>query len=204
VGWTEGTRIIRRDRLGGRTYWATAALVVEDTDAVISFLTMDGAGQYVADGLEHAARFAALQSGSWEMVEVPRFNHARWHHRWGDRWTLGQFWTAAWEPMFFYVNFDEPYVRTADGVVTRDLQLDIWVAPDLSSWRWKDEDHLADFVAADLITDEVAAAISADGEAIIDALTAGRDPFDVASWDWRPDPSWAPSALSLAEVLTEP
>lgn len=40
--------------------------------------------------------------------------------------------------MCWYINFQRPYVRTAMGVETFDLLVDIVVRPDLT-WTWKGE-----------------------------------------------------------------
>ena len=42
----------------------------------------------------------------------------------------------------WYVNFELPFVRTPLGFDTRDLALDLVVAPD-GTWAWKDEEEFA-------------------------------------------------------------
>ncbi|WNI19786.1 DUF402 domain-containing protein [Actinacidiphila sp. ITFR-21] len=43
----------------------------------------------------------------------------------------------------WYINFQRPMRRTTNGFDTFDLLVDLVVAPDLSSWQWKDEDEHA-------------------------------------------------------------
>jgi predicted RNA-binding protein associated with RNAse of E/G family len=52
------------------------------------------------------------------------------------RWTGTRF--EGW-----YINLAAPWRRTGIGFDTLDQILDVGVADDPSSWRWKDEDELA-------------------------------------------------------------
>lgn len=89
----------------------------------------------------------------------------------------------------WYVNMEEPFVRTPIGFDTDDYELDVVVNPDFT-WRWKDEDHLSQVVDAGLVSHERAVALRRDAELAIRAITTGARPFD-AGWDrWTPDPSW--------------
>ena len=45
------------------------------------------------------------------------------------------------------MNLEEPLKRTAIGFDYLDQLLDIEIAVDLSSWKWKDEDELEEAVA---------------------------------------------------------
>ncbi|MEX0781046.1 MAG: DUF402 domain-containing protein, partial [Dehalococcoidia bacterium] len=94
----------------------------------------------------------------------------------------------------YYVNMEEPFRRTAIGFDTNDHMLDILVAPDLS-WKWKDEDVVADFLARGVYSAEFAAAIRAEGERVAAAIEGRGSPFCDA-WDcWAPPPSVQPPAL---------
>ncbi|WP_416954579.1 DUF402 domain-containing protein [Nocardioides sp. T5] len=121
-------------------------------------------------------------------------------HPWGhlDAWTgttvlklrRTDDWYSVWK--FFdhtgfvswYVNFETPVVRTADGVDVNDLQLDIVIAPD-GDWRWKDVEHLAPSMSAARITaDELLATLDAEAE-VADLLE--RDDRWWSVWDgWSP------------------
>ena len=81
-------------------------------------------------------------------------------------------------------------VRTPIGFDYLDRLLDIEISPDLSRWKWKDEDELEEAVARGIVTSQEAHVIRAEGESVIAALDAGHPPFD-EPWDrWRPDPRW--------------
>ncbi len=109
----------------------------------------------------------------------------------GSRHSVLLFWTPGFQEfLLWYVNLEEPMVRTPIGFDYLDRFLDIEIAPDLSRWRWKDEDELQEAVVRGVLSAEEAQVFRAEGEAVIEALDAQRPPFD-ERWDlWRPDPSW--------------
>lgn len=91
----------------------------------------------------------------------------------------------SWEFLGWYVNLQEPLVRTERGFETRDQFLDITVAPD-RSWAWKDEDELEQAVLLQRLTREEAGAIRREGERVVVDIEAHRFPFDDSLISWRP------------------
>lgn len=86
----------------------------------------------------------------------------------------------------FYVNLEEPLVRTPVGWDFEDHLLDVWIDPD-GGWRWVDEDELAEAVELGVFSEREAAAIRAAGERALERVLAGE--YD--AWrEWRPHPSW--------------
>ena len=67
--------------------------------------------------------------------------------------------------------------------------LDLVVEPD-GTWRWKDEDELAETVEVGRFTREQAAAVRAEGERAVEAIEARGWPFGEGWEDWAPDPGW--------------
>ena len=94
----------------------------------------------------------------------------------------------------WYVDLQEPFRRTVDGIVTCDQSLDIVIGRD-RLWRWKDEDHLAASVRGGWRTQAEADAIRREGERVIAALERGDPPFGEPWPDWRADSTWAPPTL---------
>lgn len=90
----------------------------------------------------------------------------------------------------WYVNLEDPWRRSPFGFDSTDHLLDIRIGPD-RTWRWKDEDHLAEAVEIGLFTAECARAIRAEGERAIARIQAWTIPFDEGWENWRPDPEWA-------------
>jgi hypothetical protein len=135
-------------------------------------------------------------------VPVPRIARGDWAHehaRWfGARLMIAEAgashsvyvtWDEAGELVGWYVNLEAPWRQTAFGFDTTDHLLDIWIDPD-RHWRWKDEDHLAEALAAGLFTAEEAKAMRAEGERAIERIEAWAAPFDEGWESWRPDPEW--------------
>jgi predicted RNA-binding protein associated with RNAse of E/G family len=89
----------------------------------------------------------------------------------------------------WYINLEEPLRRIASGFELNDQFLDVLITPDLSGWRWKDEDEFAEAIELGLISKQKAAAIRVEGERVAIWIQSGKSPFN--GWEnWRPDPSW--------------
>lgn len=89
----------------------------------------------------------------------------------------------------YYVNFEEPFRRTAIGFDTNDHTLDIVVQPDLR-WAWKDEDDFAARVQQGIYSEAFAASVRAEAAGVIADIEARRPPFS-GGWErWTPDPAW--------------
>ena len=129
--------------------------------------------------------------GEWELVDAvwSRWNAlfviepGAWHATWA-------WWTPAWDFLGWYVNFQEPLVRTATGFDHRDLQLDIVVQPD-RTWRWKDEDDLERSIETGVISAERAARTRSEAEAVIPLIERRVYPFTTEIESRRPDPFWS-------------
>ncbi len=108
-----------------------------------------------------------------------------WDH---SIWLL---WTRDADRRFrgYYVNFEEPFRRTAIGFDTNDHTLDIVVAPD-SRWSWKDVDDFDARVQQGMYSPEFAAAIRADAAGVIATIESRRPPFPGEWQTWQPDPAW--------------
>jgi hypothetical protein len=87
----------------------------------------------------------------------------------------------------WYVNLEQPWVRTAVGFDSRDDILDIVARDDLSGCRLKDDDELEFAGDVGQLAPAEAASIRATAEAAIDDVGHRRWPFDEAAWtDLRP------------------
>jgi predicted RNA-binding protein associated with RNAse of E/G family len=89
----------------------------------------------------------------------------------------------------WYINLEDPFRRTALGFDFLDQMLDIIVSPDLSTWRWKDEDEFEEAVRLGVLSPARSSTLRSEGEKAIAWLQSGKSPFN--GWEkWRPDPSW--------------
>ncbi len=135
----------------------------------------DGPGlimHYLGDGTRYLRRVAvdgsppprvipARDIGTVETrmtVTTWRGSHRLIVTRPGQAYAVFLKWTPEWTFREWYVNLQEPLLRTERGFETRDQFLDIQVAPD-RSWRWKDEDELELAVELGRLTDDQAGAI---------------------------------------------
>jgi hypothetical protein len=85
------------------------------------------------------------------------YEDREWHtndalvlYRPGDAHSVWALWRAADHQLLcWYVNLEGPWRRTAIGFDSLDHALDIIIEPDLSTWRWKDEEEF-DWLSARL------------------------------------------------------
>jgi uncharacterized protein len=135
-------------------------------------------------------------------VSIPELAAGSWAHsdwRWfggrlmiwqpGDSHSVYVSWSDKGEFLGWYVNLEDPWREAPLGFDSTDHLLDIWVDPD-RSWRWKDEDHLAEAVEVGLFSAEQAEEFRAEGERAIERVEAWISPFDEGWEDWRPNPTW--------------
>ncbi len=89
----------------------------------------------------------------------------------------------------WYVNL-ESYERTSIGIDYQDHMLDIVIQPDLTTWRWKDEDELAEAITLGFVSQAQADEIRAEGQRALARLEARSSPFGDGWERWTPDPAW--------------
>lgn len=104
-----------------------------------------------------------------------------------------------WDPvdghfMGWYVNFERPARRTAEGLVSKDLLLDIYVWPD-HSWEWKDKDEFAEAIDRQIIDSNLADLFQAEAERVLTQLAAGEGAFDPRWQTFRAPAHWATPEL---------
>ncbi len=91
----------------------------------------------------------------------------------------------------WYINLELPWLRSIVGYDSRDLVLDVVATPDLSEWRWKDEEELTWAVGQRILTQGHAAWIRAAGRAAVADLETRTRVFNAGVWDhWVPNDSW--------------
>ena len=193
---SSGEPVLMRYVHGGRVSRVKPMTVVEDVPCHVALFIAAGSpmktrcgldGVPIARGLPYAERFALpwrLCDGVWEGNSVLMLTPAGAAHSF---WAV---WDTKWRFEVWYVNVQEPLRRTRFGFDTADNVLDVVIEPDLSSWRWKDEDELDEAVRVGRFTPEQAAAVQAEGRRAVATLEARSWPFDRDWRDWRPDPAW--------------
>jgi hypothetical protein len=99
------------------------------------------------------------------------------------------FWDAGWQFRRWYVNLEDPYVRTANGIGVNDHALDVVADMDLV-WSWKDEPEFDALIAVGKIRPEKARMVREEAWRVIERIESRAWPFNEPWPQWRPDPSW--------------
>lgn len=167
--WSPGDVVIRRDLWNGRPWYVVALLFVEECDDLIVTYAPHGSGALVPKVLGTKV-FGDLAKGSWQLHETTRYNHTLGLWPRGAAHSHFLFWSEDWEFLGWYVNLEEPHTSGPHGFDTCDYMLDVVIAPDLRSWRWKDEDHLQIAIDVGLLSTAQAQAVRAEGERVIQDL----------------------------------
>ena len=196
AGLEAGETVVRRDIHSAKVWSAAALVVVDDGPDELVAARLPGSEWIGAAGYPgHHREQSGFTTGEWELER----------YRWSATWAL---WRCQPDRHFnvydlhdadtddlicWYVNFERPMRRHDDGLVydTLDLMLDLVVLPDRST-IWKDEDHWAWALEANVFgPSDVAAVETVRAEVEADAR-AGRGSFDSRWIDWRPDGLVAP------------
>ncbi|MFF3343631.1 DUF402 domain-containing protein [Streptomyces flavidovirens] len=203
-----GQTVVRRDvHRTGRVWSEHALRVVADTGEALVVACPPGAetrwpALYVkarddGDRSVRTEAFDAMATGVWELT------CAVWQETELLLWkppaawfSVNAFYTAS-GLRNWYVNFEHPTRRTTNGFDTFDLTVDLVVDPDLTGWRWKDEDEYAHVRRLGIITDTEHQAVDAARDQVLAMLAERSGPFaDAASWSaWRWNPAWSPPRL---------
>ena len=187
--WQPGDEVVLRyiTRYGNAPGMSWPAHVVEDRDDVLALYIPKGA-TYMNWSREPGQPRRLVES-YWrrDMLRLmfPETGHSVW---------------CFWEGedrhfMAWYVNFEEPYRRTAIGVDTNDHTLDIMVAPDFS-WTWKDKDDFDALIDAGTFSREFGDLVYADAQRVIDEIASRKPPFDHPWHEWTPPVGWAMPTLN--------
>jgi len=191
--WPAGTVIALRETYNAQVRSARPLRILEDTDdMVVGYLV---AGSTVAWPRRADGTPSRTPNLEWKLVIE------KWQGP-GSLWILPR--NAGWAATLFYdlttgdpvrwkINFQDPWIRTPYGLDALDLALDLMVELNLTDRYLKDEDELADIIAAGVIDDD--RTVLAELEAVSYLLDQGAPPFGEQWTRWRPDPDW--TALDL-------
>jgi protein associated with RNAse G/E len=203
--FAEGSTAVRRDTVGGKVWTAAPHRVIRDTGGELAMCCWPGVElvapttwiEWLVTGDDAVRKRAVpdLASGRWRL--------GRW--TWRDTTLLSRFragelfsvhhYFGAGRRGGWYVNFERPFRRTAIGIDTFDLLLDLVVEPDLSGWTWKDEDEYAHGRRIGLIDDALHSRVDEARQRVLALIEAGEGPF-ADDWSaWRRDPAWPVPAL---------
>lgn len=190
--WGPGNPIVLRSIREGRVGGVRALTIVEDRDDLVAL--------YLAPGYPCKRRAGARGGPRGRVLLADSGQHEDWTwahsrvlmlHRPGDAHTVQLFRRAADNAFSsWYIDLQAPLRRTPIGFDTRDYILDVVVAPDRSSWSWKDEDELAWHMAAGTPSLPPPEVLRAEGMRAVERLTATMPPLYQEWENWSPDPAW--------------
>jgi len=124
----------------------------------------------------------------WHLIEHTARDDALFVYQQGARHCVHVVWRDG-DFLCWYVNLEDPWLRTRFGYDSRDLLLDIWVDPD-GTWRFLDEDELDEATRNGIVTAAEAAAVRTEGERVAEMIERWEPPFSNGWENWRPDPEW--------------
>jgi uncharacterized protein len=192
--WQPGDAIALRERWGPSIFEARAATVVQDLPAQTTLFVPAGvvcALPFDEEGIE-----LRIPDRPWHLALRPRGDFGILSFAWPDTpYAILLLQNSDGSPRGWYANLQLPLARTPVGFDSVDHTLDVVIAPDRSSWAWKDEDELAEAIALGLFTEADAASFRYWGERAVEHLVLRLPPFDATWEDWRPDPSWSTPEL---------
>ena len=176
--WNIGAEVLWRSVKDGNVLFAQAMRVVRDDDDLVAL--------YVSPGTQFK-RWAdsAFETHTWSVNRVLIL------YRPGKAHSVGLFWRDEDGVLaYWYVNLEQPWQRSSRGFDSWDHVLDLVVAPDLSSWHWKDEKEFAAALREGSITNAEADAIRTEAEDAIADIRRRASTYSDGRETWLPDPGW--------------
>lgn len=183
-----------REVWDGKTWELRRGIIVQDDDAAIAIYTPLATPALVAAGPDGVR--LRIPPPEWPMAEVstPPDRHFLAVHPPGAEHSTLCIWDANWRMLMWYINLESDLQRTEWGFDYEDRMLDVIVKPDMSAWRWKDEDELEEGMSRGHFTPTDAEQFYAEGKRAVERLLARGPPYDVPWEDWRPPPGWTADA----------
>jgi hypothetical protein len=195
--WAPGSHVITREIIHGRIWTARPVTVVQDTPDLIA-LAMQPGTIYKHPRLPDRDEIPPfLVDEPWRLIDLPwAGGRALYLSRPGDHYMLILFWQPDQVTLrSWYVNLQDPLRRTSLGFDYLDQELDIVVRPDLSSWRWKDEEKFEALVERGLIAPVRARELRAIGEEVVRTRHDSGSLFTQGWERWTPPADWQRPSL---------
>jgi hypothetical protein len=203
-----GSTVVQRHVLGGRVMSAYPGRVLADDGDALVIAQWPGTECLVnaewatamqsGRSADRDEALAALGRGDWDLVPwtwrttvvVHELAQVLWFgvNRFHD--------PASGALLWWYVNFQRPYVRHDGAIDTLDLLVDLVAGPDLA-WAWKDEDEYVQGRRLGLVTDADHRAVVGAREQAVALIEACEPPFTTDPDPWLPDPSWPTPMLPV-------
>lgn len=178
-----------------RVWYAQSVVVVKDTAEEIVYVVYPGA-ECVAprgyiNGKQKWNRWQDYLTNHWDMQSYDwhtnRFLVLLYPEKY---YSISLMWNHA-EKRFlcYYINFQLPFLRTALGFRSLDLEIDLVIHPDYS-WHWKDEKDYDEGIKLNIIRSEWVEKIELAKQDIFEKLKQTQYPFDGHWVNWQPNEQW--------------
>ncbi|MGW4474532.1 DUF402 domain-containing protein [Nonomuraea sp. NPDC004354] len=205
-----GATAVRRHIWKGKVWTAVPYRVLQDTEKYLMVAGWPG-----LRGLASTTWIdSTLNGGSQRERTIRELASGRWELGWwtwqgtavrswygiDTYFTVRQFFDSDHQPLAWYVDFDMPKQRTHLGIDTFDLMLDLIVEPDLSQYRWKDEDEYEHGRRLGLIDDQVHRRVAEARLEVMGLIETRQGPF---AHEWAPLRYEAWPAPTLPEDVQE-
>lgn len=194
--WTFGDSITLRGIGFNKLWWAYPAIVVKDIpDLVALYLPAGSVGR---NTVTRPTAQDVISPNQLMMVDK------EWTHTDlliltipDEAYSVYVMWETGYVNLdCWYINLQTPLQRSEIGFDTMDQMLDIVVSPDMSRWRWKDEDEFAEAERVGVYTPHESARIRSVGERAVQMLLSERRTFYKGWESWRPPLEWKIPELS--------
>ncbi len=186
--WNPGDYILLRQVWRGKPWFVRPVTVVRDTSRVVALYLAPGTICKWPRSLD--GQRLRVPRDEWILEDIPWVGRMLRLTVPGKAHSVLLFWNEVGQFGSWYIDLETPMSRTAFGFDYMDQMLDIVVAPDLSWWRWKDEDELEECLRLGYWDAAEAGGVRAEGQHALARLLAREPPLDEPWENWRPDPAW--------------
>jgi hypothetical protein len=195
-GLRPGTNAILRG-VGSKVFWAYPTIIVQDSPALIALYLPAGVTGKDTDHrptpqeLLSSPESISIVDCQWERTDVLMLIVP------GEAFSTYLMWkTGTKELDCWYINLQEPIRRTNIGFDTMDNMLDVVISPDMSKWKWKDDDEFVEAERVGFYSHEKAQEIWNIGKNAIKTVTVDRRPLYEKWKIWQAKPEWRIPELS--------
>lgn len=200
--WKPGDQILLRQVWRGKPWFVRPVTVVRDAAELLALYLSPGTNcKWPCTRDRQRLR---VPQDEWLLEDVPWFGRMLRLTVPGARHSVLLFWNEAGQFVSWYIDLETAMSGTHIGFDYMDQMLDIVVTPDLSYWRWKDQDELDECVRLGYWSSAQAAAARVEGERALERLLAREPPLDERWEDWRPDPAWSVPTFPEGWDIVEP
>lgn len=196
----EGSTVVRRNVFRGKVVSAWPCRLVYDTGAELAWACLPGVevlaqttyieGLRTGDESLRDRTLSELAAGDWTLgTSIIRHSTILGFQLPDTYFSVLVFFRENGEPRMWYVNFERPFRRTAIGVDTCDLMVDLVIEPDLT-YRWKDEDEYQQGRRLGIVDDTDHAEVEKARDQALAMLERRTGPFEARWLSWRRDLDW--------------